>query len=205
MSGMYNILVAGVGGQGNIICSRVLAQAAKLQGKRPIIGETFGASRRGGTVFTHVRIGDQDYGALIPRGHLNLLLGLEPLEGLRAAIKFAGEDTYAIISSTIIQTASTLSGQEQYPKLENIVSALSSICKETYLIDFSQVFADLGTSRILNMYVLGALAGSNKTPLKTENIMKAIGLVVSSNLPNEEAFQKGLRDIQNCEPIKSSL
>jgi indolepyruvate ferredoxin oxidoreductase beta subunit len=202
MNTVYNILVAGVGGQGNLICSRVLAHAAMLQGLRPIIGETFGASRRGGTVFTHVRIGKRDYGPLIPRGHLNLLLGLEPMEGLRAAIKFAGSDTYAIISSIPVRPASALSGEDQYPKMEELVSSISSLCREAYFLNPTHVYADLGTTRILNTYMLGAFAGSEKSPLDSDNIRKAIELLVSSNLPNSEAFQRGALDIQNCDSFR---
>jgi indolepyruvate ferredoxin oxidoreductase beta subunit len=203
MANIYNILIAGVGGQGNLICSRVLAHAAKMQGLKPIIGETFGASRRGGTVFTHVRIGDREYGPLIPFGYLNLLLGLEPLEGLRAATKFTGPETYAIISSTIVQTAGTLSGEEKYPDVKEVISALSKITKQTILIDPTQAFANLGTSLVLNTYMLGALAGSNMTVLNADNIRKGIKLLVGSNLPNEEAFQAGFRDIQHYQSIKS--
>jgi indolepyruvate ferredoxin oxidoreductase beta subunit len=172
------------------------------QGLRPIIGETFGASRRGGTVFTHVRIGEEEYGPLVPKGQLNLLLGLEPLEALRAAVKFGGSETYCIVSSAIVQTAATLSGEDQYPKLEKIVSAISAICKETYLIEPNQVFEELGTSRILNTYMLGALAGSEKTPLLTDTIESALELVVHTKLPNVEAFLKGLHDFKENYPIK---
>ena len=202
MTNIYNILIAGVGGQGNLICSRVLAHAAKIQGLKPVIGETFGASRRGGTVFTHVRIGDREFGPLIPSGYLNLLLGLEPLEGVRAAIKFAGPETYAIISPIIVQTAGTLSGKERYPDVKEIVSALSKITKHTVLIDPTQTFANLGTSLVLNTYMLGALAGSNMTVLNAHNIKKGIELLVDSELPNEEAFQAGFRDIQHYQSIK---
>ena len=89
----YNILIAGVGGQGNLVCGRVLCEAALQNGLRPVAGETFGASRRGGTVLTHLRISTQDRGPLIPKGRADLLLGMEPLETLRAASEYAG--TYA--------------------------------------------------------------------------------------------------------------
>lgn len=200
MTDVYNIMVAGVGGQGNLLCSRVLAEAAKLQDLRPVVGETFGASRRGGTVFTHVRIGEKEYGPLIPKGHLNLLLALEPLEGLRAAVKFAGSDTRAIICSAKVQTAGSLSGDDRYPELGEIISAISSICKETYLIDPSQVFSELGTSQILNTFMIGTLAGSKITPLKPDTIEKAIVHSVGSKLPNEEAFQRGCKYIQGVKP-----
>jgi Pyruvate/2-oxoacid:ferredoxin oxidoreductase gamma subunit len=85
------------------------------------------------------------------------------------------------------------------------MSAISSICEETYLLDPTNVFSELGSSRILNTYMLGALAGLNRTPLNAANIRKAIGLVVKSKLPNADAFQKGFQEIQNCEPIKSNL
>ena len=78
----FNILVAGVGGQGNLVCGRVLAEASVRSGLRPVVGDTFGASRRGGSVLTHLRIGKTDWAPLIPKGEVDIILGLEPLEAL---------------------------------------------------------------------------------------------------------------------------
>jgi len=124
MQDPFNILVAGVGGQGNLVCGRVLAEAAVQSGLRPVVGDTFGASRRGGSVLTHLRIGKTDWGPLIPKGKADILLGLEPLEALRAAAEFAGERTVALVSKTKIPTVATNNEPTDYPAIERIIEQL---------------------------------------------------------------------------------
>jgi indolepyruvate ferredoxin oxidoreductase beta subunit len=131
----FNILVAGVGGQGNLVCGRVLAEAAVRQGLRPVVGDTFGASRRGGSVLTHLRLGTRDWAPLIPQGEVDILLGLEPMEALRAGIEYAGKRTVALVSLTKIPTANVSSGEKEYPPLEKIAASLTEHCKQVNMLD----------------------------------------------------------------------
>jgi len=85
-----DIIVAGVGGQGSILASHIIAEAAILADKKHKlnvrVGETFGAAMRGGAVASHVRIGEDVYGPLVGKGQADMVLALEPLEGLGAAL-----------------------------------------------------------------------------------------------------------------------
>ncbi|MFW9975373.1 MAG: 2-oxoacid:acceptor oxidoreductase family protein, partial [Candidatus Thorarchaeota archaeon] len=135
----YSILVAGVGGQGNLVCGRIIAEAAIKQGLRPVVGDTFGASRRGGSVLTHIRIGTRDWGPLIPRGGADILLGFEPVEALRAALRVAREKTVAIVSVIPIPPSNVASGNLTYPEIGDIKRGLESICAKVYMLDAEQV------------------------------------------------------------------
>ena len=115
----FSILVSGVGGQGNLVCGRIIAEATVMQGLRPVVGDTFGASRRGGSVMTHIRIGKRDWAPLIPKGEADVLLGFEPVEALRAAIRYAGERTIALVSMMPVPPSNVTSGNLSYPAVDD--------------------------------------------------------------------------------------
>ncbi len=190
----YNILIAGVGGQGNLVCGRILSEVALRSDLRPVVGETFGASRRGGTVLTHLRISDRDKGPLIPRGRANLLIGMEPLEALRAAIEFAGQHTVAIISTSIVETPGSLADVVEYPPIDKIVDSLCSICGEVITLDPIESLEDSGSLRLLNSYMLGAISVLKEVPLGKDEIREAIGRILRDPELNLAAFDAGTSD-----------
>ena len=188
----YSILVAGVGGQGNLVCGRIIAEASVMQGLRPVVGDTFGASRRGGSVVTHIRIGKQDWGPLIPKGRVDVLLGFEPVEALRAATKYAGENTIAIVSNTTIPPSDVTSGDLSYPKIEDIKKELESICMRVYMLDSNQVLESVGSPRVLNSFMVGALSAIENGPLDSKNLRQAISNILASER-DLEAFNEGVK------------
>ncbi|NHI82771.1 MAG: indolepyruvate oxidoreductase subunit beta [Candidatus Thorarchaeota archaeon] len=197
MKNQYNILIAGVGGQGNLVCGCVLAEAALQQGLTPTTGETFGASRRGGTVLTHLRLDADDLGPLIPREQLDLLLGLEPLESLRAAVDLATSRTTAIISMTKIETPESIAGKVKYPEITEIKRSLRAICGKVYSLDPGRIFAETGTRRALNAYMLGAMVTSGVTSLTEEHILRAIQTTLKEWDLNRVAFEAGKKDFRS--------
>jgi len=188
----FSILVAGVGGQGNLVCGRIIAEAAVMQGLRPVVGDTFGASRRGGSVLTHIRIGKQDWGPLIPYGESDILLGLEPLEALRAAAKFAGDRTIALVSTMSVPPSNVTSGNRIYPKIEDIEKSLMSMCKQVHLLDTYQVLSRSGSTRILNSYMVGVFSSLQDGPLEPENLRNAVSSILDSER-DLAAFDEGAK------------
>ncbi|MFW9769873.1 MAG: indolepyruvate oxidoreductase subunit beta [Candidatus Thorarchaeota archaeon] len=194
MSDPFSILVAGVGGQGNLVCGRIIAEAAVMQGLRPVVGDTFGASRRGGSVLTHIRIGTQDWAPLIPQGEVDILLGFEPVEALRAATKYAGERTVALVSSLPIPPLSVTTGSLGYPEITDIEDALDSLCKEVHLLDPAPVMDRLKSTRVLNTFMIGVLSVLQELPIESKNLEKAISSLLDSD-KDLEAFNEGTRAI----------
>jgi indolepyruvate ferredoxin oxidoreductase beta subunit len=186
----FSILVAGVGGQGNLVSGRIIAEATVMQGLRPVVGDTFGASRRGGSVLTHIRIGKQDWGPLIPKGEVDVLLGFEPVEALRAATKYAGHRTVAVVSMTPVRPTSVTSGDQTYPKIDDIKNTLESICKQVHLLDSKPVLNRSGSTRVLNSYMIGVLSSLEGGPLNPENLRKAISKILDSE-KDLAAFDEG--------------
>ncbi|MFW9802294.1 MAG: indolepyruvate oxidoreductase subunit beta [Candidatus Thorarchaeota archaeon] len=194
MNDDYNILIAGVGGQGNLVCGRILSEAALQNGLRPVVGETFGASRRGGTVLTHLRISKQDRGPLIPKGKADLLLGMEPLEALRAAIEYASQQTVAVVSTAIVETPSSLSEAEEYPPTDKIVESLRSLCGKVIALNPVESLEKSGGLRLLNSYMLGAISSLKEIPMGGDEIRKAVETILRDPEMNLAAYDAGVAD-----------
>ena len=195
MNDDYNILIAGVGGQGNLVCGRILSEAALQNGLRPVIGETFGASRRGGTVLTHLRISKQERGPLIPKGKADLILGMEPLETLRAAIEYASQQTVAVVSSAKVETPSSLSDAEEYPRVDKILESLGFLCGEVIALDPVEPLEKSGGLRFLNSYLLGAVSSLKEVPLAKDEIRNAVATTLRDPEMNLAAYDAGVADI----------
>jgi len=192
----FNILVAGVGGQGNLVCGRVLAEAAVRQGLRPVVGDTFGASRRGGSVLTHLRLGKRDWAPLIPKGEVDILLGLEPMEALRAAVEYGGKQTIALVSLTKVPTADVSSGERKYAPLEKIAAALTEQCKQVYMLDAESALLRAGSPRALNSFLLGAMSALPQSPLTKDLIRESLYAILGGDTVNVTAFEEGIAALE---------
>jgi len=191
----FNILVAGVGGQGNLVCGRVLAEASVKSALKPVVGDTFGASRRGGSVLTHLRIGKTDWAPLIPKGEVDILLGLEPLEALRAALEFAGDRTVAIISQTKIPIVDVNNEKYEYPALEKIIDSLNKLCKQVIVLDAEETLTRIGSMKMLNSYILGAMGAVTQSPLSLKIIRDSLQSIFGSSSANIVAFDEGAKSV----------
>jgi indolepyruvate ferredoxin oxidoreductase beta subunit len=192
MKDPFSILVTGVGGQGNLVCGRIIAEATVIQGLRPVVGDTFGASRRGGSVMTHIRIGERDWGPLIPRGEADVILGFEPVETLRAVVRYASEKTIAIMSKMPIPPSNVTSGDLSYPDIDDIARELKSICGKVHVLDTEPVLGEIGSTRVLNSFMLGALSTIKDNPLDTKNLEKALTTILDSER-DMAAFHQGVK------------
>ena len=92
--------------------------------------------------------------ALIPKGEVDIILGLEPLEALRATSKFAGERTVAIVSQTKIPTVASNNENTEYPSLERIIESLKKLCKQVIVLDAEETLSQIGSMKMLNSYIL---------------------------------------------------
>ncbi|NMC76756.1 MAG: indolepyruvate oxidoreductase subunit beta, partial [Candidatus Methanofastidiosa archaeon] len=120
----FNILICGVGGQGTILASYVLGNAALKEGYKVRLGEIHGMAQRGGSVVSHVRIGDEVYGTVIPTGKADIILAFEPLEALRN-ISFLKKGGKIILNTERINPISVSLGESDYPPIDEILFNLS--------------------------------------------------------------------------------
>jgi len=150
-NGLFNILMVGVGGQGIILASDILAMAALYAGHDAKKSEIHGMSQRGGSVFSHIRFGPRVHSPTIPKGKADVLFSLEVMETLRW-LEYAGRQTTVISLQTMIKPV----GVEDYP--EGLEEALRAACPAVRFVDPGKLTGELGDSRVLNVALLGVLS-----------------------------------------------
>ena len=168
----YDILIAGVGGQGVVLASRVLALAAMKAGFRVSTAETIGMSQREGSVSSHIRIGDEIQGSLIPAGQADLLIGLEPAETVRN-LPFLKKNGKIMVNSRAVPPASKPPGSPEYAP-EALLSFLEANVPGMLCLDFTQLAEEAGTHRAANVAMLGAAAGAGILPFSREIILAVL-------------------------------
>jgi indolepyruvate ferredoxin oxidoreductase beta subunit len=166
----HNILISSVGGQGGITLSRVIANAAMIQGLNLRVGETLGMAQRGGAVQSHIRLGEDVHGSLIPSDGADALLALEPSEAVRVS-KYLGPRTRVMINTAPTYPIPVMLGQATYPSLDEIAGALEAIGCEVHALDASRIARDAEAPRSLNIAVLGAYMELGEAVL-TEDAVK---------------------------------
>ncbi len=197
-----NLIIGGVGGQGNVLISRLIGQALVTSTYRVTIGETYGAQQRGGSVASHVRISkDTQCGALTPEGQADIILGLEPVESLRILCQYGGSRTFVITNIRPIYPMSVSTGEADYPGLETIKQSINELSEKAWYIDASEMALKLGASLLTNMVMAGALLGVGLLPLKQdmfEHQLKASFQKERLTL-NLQAFRMGFTTIRDIE------
>jgi indolepyruvate ferredoxin oxidoreductase beta subunit len=176
--GLINLIITGVGGQGNILISRLLGEAFIEEGYTVTIGETYGATQRGGSVASHVRISKEriPYSPVTPRGKADIILGLEPSESLRMLTAYGHAGTYVVTNSRPIRSLEVAVGEAEYPTPETIADCMTQLSKRTWTINASEFALDLGNPLLTNIVMTGALLGTGLLPLdkgKVEHQLKA--------------------------------
>ena len=190
----FNLILAGVGGQGSVLASHIIAEAAVAQGYKVRVGETFGAAQRGGKVHSHVRIGDDVYGPLCPEESLDVLVGLEPNETLRLAVKYAGSNTFIITNTRPVPSMDVNIGADTYPDIDNIIECLQKLSKTVLAFDATELAVKAQNKRTMNVVLLGALAATGRLPYKAAHLRRVIMEAVPPKTvdANMKAFDLGL-------------
>ncbi len=193
-----NLIIAGVGGQGSIRASHIVAIAAIKEGLRSRVGETFGAAMRGGAVASHVRIGKGIFAPLIANDGAEIVLALEPLEGLRNAAKFLAKGGLLLTNTRAWMPVDVNIGRAEYPSLKAIKGAVEKLGGEVVAIDATSLAQQAGNVRTMNVVMLGALTGTGKLPISVETLKQ----IVQENVPpktieaNIRAFELGFAAIK---------
>jgi len=156
-----NVIISGVGGQGTILASKVLAEVALRAGEDVKQSEVHGMSQRGGNVVSMVRFGDKVHSPLITKGEADILLAFEEMEGLRYAgwLRPGGR---ALISRQRIHPSTVNAGLAKYPS--DIDAKILSVCPGAIWVDAFDIAQNLGNVRVANVVLLGALSASLEFP-----------------------------------------
>jgi len=186
---LTNVMIVGVGGQGTLMASRVLAQAAVAGGFDVKVSEIHGMAQRGGSVVTEVRFGSKVYSPLIQIGQADYILAFEKLEALRW-LPYLKSGGGLIVNDQSIDPLPVLTGAVKYPA--DITQKIQAVVEKSIIVDAAKIASELGNVKATNIVLLGILAGCLDLPLAVWDraLEKAVPTKVLAL--NREAFQRGL-------------
>ena len=171
----YNLIIAGVGGQGNVLASRVLGGMLTNKGYRVTIGDTFGASQRGGSVMSHIRISAESaWSPQIPKGKAHMLIALEPTEAVRVLGNYGNPKVKVLCNTRPIQSVGVICGELSYPSLENLEKWVRELSEEAWFLDATNAAVKLGNPIFGNIMMIGALGGTGVLPVGRQDFEAAI-------------------------------
>jgi len=164
-----NIIITGVGGQGVVLMSEILGNAAVHDGLKVLGSEVLGMSQRGGSVFSNIRLGDEIYAPLTADGKCDVLIALEPSEALRN-IQYLNKNSIVIMNTRKIIPAMVSLGKSTYPELEEIWRKIQVVTSKVITLDAVDMAEKAGNRQSSNVVMLGALFGCSKMPINIETI-----------------------------------
>lgn len=167
-----NILLCGVGGQGTVLASKLIATAAMKKGLSVMSAETIGMAQRGGSVFSHIRIGENLRSPMIAEGSADIILGFEPGEAVRM-LPYLKKDGCVIVSRKSIMPVTAALANHTY-RGEEMISYLQKQVENLLVIDTEKACKELGSSRVLNLLLLGAAVHTGALGLSEEDITEAV-------------------------------
>lgn len=167
-----NIILCGVGGQGTVLASKLMAAAAMEKNIPVMTAETIGMAQRGGSVFSHLRMGEGIHSPLIAKGTADLIIGFEPGETVRM-LPFLKKGGSVVVSSRPIMPVSASIGDAVY-QAEEMIAYLKQKVMNLTVVDSEKAMKELGSSKVLNVVLLGAAVQSGELGLTLEDIQAAI-------------------------------
>jgi indolepyruvate ferredoxin oxidoreductase beta subunit len=199
MADDYDIVIAGMGGQGSILASYLLAEAAVVDGIPVLSTGDYGMAQRGGMVTTHLRLGKKPRAQRIPMGRADMLIGCEPSEALRniGAVKNDG----AVILDTLVNIPIPVYSDKDavYPDIGEIKNRFKSNFDNVYPINASQIAMDFGNPRVMNTILLGTAFALEEIPISTESMIAIFNKQMRPELAevNIKAFKEGETQLKN--------
>lgn len=191
-----NVIICGVGGQGNILASELLASALVEKGYFTTVGETYGASQRGGSVMSHVRISARkQYSALVPRGEAHIIIGFEPIETLRVAREYGNSSTKVVFDPRPNYPLGVLIGEAVYPEIEAIAAELRYLCGSVQILEATRLAQEAGNAQAANILLMGALTAMPEMPLQGEDYSSVLTQRFQGEVYalNQKVFDLGYR------------
>jgi len=193
-----NLIITGVGGQGNVLASRIIGQCLVKKGLKVTIGETYGLSQRGGSVMSHVRISEKCRpGPIIPRGRAHIIVSLEPIEALRTVKTYGNQNITTLVNSRPVYPLGVIAGEISYPEPERVKRALEELSLKLFWIPATEIALKLGHAIMTNIVLLGALTATGLIPLTRKDFVEALSEVfpTQSEELNTISFDLGMKAI----------
>ncbi len=185
-----DILLCGVGGQGTVLASKLIASAAMRCGNVVHSAETIGMAQRGGSVTSHIRIGENASSPLIPKGSADILIAFEPAEAVRN-LCYLKKNGVVIVNSTPVKPTTEALHETGYDGKDMIAYLKEKA--DCVVLDGEALLKKAGSSRCFNIIVLGALAASGRLEIPAEILLEELEHQIKPQFLelNKKAFHIG--------------
>ena len=167
-----NIVLSGVGGQGTVLASRLIATAAINRNLPVMSAETIGMAQRGGSVFSHLRIGEGVHSPMIARGTADLIIGFEPAETVRMLPYLKPDGQVIVCKEGVAPVTASLAKKPYDAKV--MLDYLAAKVKKLLVVDAETACKELGSYKILNILLLGAAVYSGALGFDEEELLAAL-------------------------------
>jgi indolepyruvate ferredoxin oxidoreductase beta subunit len=168
-----NIIICGVGGQGVVLVSELLGNAAVRGGVAVKGSEVLGMAQRGGSVFSNLRLGGEAIAPMTPEGKCDVIIAVEPSEALRN-IQYIAKNSVVVLNTTTVLPYTVHLGKSGYPKEKEIIDKLHEVTDRVITLDASGIAKEAGSLQAANVVMLGALFGTGLMPISEENAKESI-------------------------------
>ena len=195
----WNMIIAGVGGQGNVLASQILGQMLVTEDFYVTIGETYGLSQRGGSVMSHLRISRKDqFSPLIPKGTCDFVMGLEPTEALRVLQQFGNPNVQLLINTRPIYPTDVIAGNATYPEVDTVLEKIHKLSQKVWTINATEIALEMGDPIFSNMVMIGAFSDLELLPVNRPGFQEVIEDVLPAKklTSNLDAFDRGREAIK---------
>jgi len=191
-----NLIVIGVGGQGNVVTSSIICEALLRDGYIITFGQSYPAQQRGGSVINYIRI-SREYQAspIIPRGRADVIVGMEPVEALRMLREYGNPDVHTMVNPRSIHSMDIALTKTGYPSLDELMETIEALSAKTWVIKATEIAREMGTPIVANVILVGALFGTGLLPLGRDRIESILEERFPAALDtNLKAFDKGVEE-----------
>jgi indolepyruvate ferredoxin oxidoreductase beta subunit len=168
-----NVIIAGVGGQGVVLMSEILGNAAVQDGFKVRGSEVLGMAQRGGSVFSNIRLGSDVESPMTAEGKCDILVALEPSEALRN-IQYLSQNSTVIFNIRKIVPATVSMGKSTYPELAQIKERLQAAAGKVIAIDAAELADRAGNRQSTNVVMLGTLFSCENMPIGVETVKSLV-------------------------------
>jgi len=188
---VLNIVFSGIGGQGIVVASDILCEAALFDGLDVAKAEVHGMAQRGGSIVAHVKIGENVLSPLIETGKADIILGFEMLEAARVLPMMKKNGT-VIVNTKYIPPSTSIGSLSDFNS-DKILGIIKERAHKVFEVDGIGIAKKLGNTLVVNTILLGALSGIPENPVTKQSIEQAIAgrLKEKYVLLNLKAFKIG--------------
>jgi indolepyruvate ferredoxin oxidoreductase beta subunit len=169
------ILLTGVGGQGTVLMSRLIGAAAIAAGLDVRGSETIGMAQRGGSVVSHIRMGDHIYSPLIPPGRADSIIAFEPAEAVRVLPFLSPAGKMLVLDRGVMPVSASLSGSKYNPReMTDFLRSVLIPAERLTVINGGDLILKCGSAKVVNAALLGTALTKNYFPFSPDDLMKAL-------------------------------